>query len=278
MDTNNVNVPQRVAIIAGAGDFPKLVARAARSANVEVIVFGVRGFAESGLADLAHHIEWIELGQLDYAIQLLHKLSVSNVILAGRIPHTSIFQYRHFDFRAVKLLARAVNKKADTLLGILSQELEKEGIHVLDSSIFLKSLMPQPGLLTSKRALTAEEEENIAFGWPIAKSIAGLDIGQTIVVKDKMVVAVEAAEGTDECIARAAQLAGPGCVVIKVSKPNQDLRFDIPVIGKRTIETMIRARASTLAISARECLVFDQDVVLAEADAHGIVIVACEKK
>ncbi len=263
-----------LAIIAGGGDFPKLIAQAAKGQGMRVTVIAVRGFADEALASLADACEWVELGQVDQALHLMKKHGATHVILAGRVPHTSIFQYRHFDWRAIKLLARAANKKADSLLGILSQELENEGFVVLDSSLLLKSLMPAPGLLTPHRPLSDDELADVEFGFPIAKVVAGQDIGQTIVVKDKMVVAVEAAEGTDECILRAGSLAGPGCVVIKVSKPQQDLRFDIPVIGRQTIETMRQAGAKALAISARECLVFDRDEVVNKAEEYGIAIVA----
>ncbi|MGB9692960.1 MAG: LpxI family protein [Candidatus Sumerlaeaceae bacterium] len=269
-----MEIPQRLGIIAGAGDFPKLVARAAKSAGTEVFILAIRGFAEEDLGQVCRHIEWLELGQLNRAIEILRSNGVHNLILAGRVPHTTIFQYRHLDWRAVKLLARAANKKADTLLGLISEEFEKEGVHVLDSSLFLKSLMPPAGLLTPHRPLTEREQEDLDFGFPIAKAIAGQDIGQTIVVKDKMVVAVEAAEGTDECILRAGSLAGRGCVVVKVSKPHQDFRFDIPVIGRKTIETMQRAGATALAVSAGECLIFDRDDTLALAEQNGIGIVA----
>lgn len=267
-------IPQKIGILAGAGDFPKLIAKAASSQGVRVFIFAINGFGDPELSNLGDKTVWLELGQLNKAIELLQQHGISDVILAGRVPHTSIFQYRHFDWRAIRLLAKAANRKADTLLRLLSQELENEGIHVLDSSLFLKSLMPKPGLLTPNRPLTPSEMEDVEFGFPIAKVIAGQDVGQTIVVKEKMVVAVEAAEGTDECIARAGKLAGAGCVVVKVSKPQQDFRFDIPVIGKKTIETMAAAGAAALAISAGETLIFDRDDVLAEAEKKGIGIIA----
>ncbi len=272
--SESASVPKRIAVIAGGGDFPKLIARAARGVGTEVYVLALRGFADNDLEQLATQLEWLELGQLNRAIELLHSLGIEYLILAGRVPHTTIFQYRHFDWRALKLLTRAVNKKADTLLGLLSDEFEREGIHVLDSSLFLKSLMPLPGLLTPRRPLTETEQSDLEFGFPIAKLIAGQDIGQTIVVKEKMVIAVEAAEGTDECILRAGALAGPGCIVVKVSKPNQDFRFDIPVIGKKTIETMEKAGARAIGVSAGECLIFDQEEVIALAEKKGIGIVA----
>ncbi|MCX7626185.1 MAG: UDP-2,3-diacylglucosamine diphosphatase LpxI [Candidatus Sumerlaeaceae bacterium] len=267
-------IPQEIGILAGAGDFPKLIAKAAASQGVRVFILGIKGFADHNLSDVASEIAWLELGQLNKAIELLHQHRISSLIFAGRVPHTTIFQYRHFDLRAMKLLAKAANRKADTLLNLLSEEFENEGIHVIDSSLFLKSLMPKPGLLTPRRPLTEAEIEDVEFGFPIAKVVAGQDIGQTIVVKEKLVVAVEAAEGTDECIARAGKLAGPGCVVVKVSKPQQDFRFDIPVVGKKTIETMTVAGASVLAISAGETLVFDQEHVIAEAEKKGIGIIA----
>lgn len=277
MTSSDTEIPARVAIVAGSGDFPRLIARAARSRGIEVLVVGVRGFADPRLAETASTIEWIELGQLQRTIDLLHQHGVSHVLLAGKIPHLSVLQYRHFDLRALKLLTQAVNKKADTLLGLLCDELEKEHIKVLDSSLFLKSLMPAPGVLTPARPPSQVELEDIEFGYPIAKAVAGQDIGQTIVVKSKMVIAVEAAEGTDECIRRAGKLAGPGCVVVKVSKPSQDLRFDIPVVGLTTIETMVAIGASALAVSAFECLIFDREQVISEAQRHNIAIVAVAK-
>jgi UDP-2,3-diacylglucosamine hydrolase len=153
-------------------------------------------------------------------------------------------------------------------------EFEHECIEDMDSSLFLKGRMPTAGMLTTARALTTAEQEDVDFGYPLAKSVAGLDIGQTIIVKEKMVVAVEGAEGTDECIRRAGSLAGDGCVVIKVSKPAQDKRFDIPVIGPGTIKSMIEAGATALAMSADECLVFHRERIATEAEAAGIAMVA----
>lgn len=266
----------RIALIAGQGDFPFLIAQAAKANGVEVVVLALRGFAKPELAECADKIFWLELGQLGRAIELMHEHGITAVTLAGRVPHTSVLQYRHFDMRAVKLLARALNKKADTLLGAVSAEFEKERIAVLDSSLFLKSLMPEAGLLTPGRPLSPEEKSDVDFGYPIAKVVAGQDIGQTIVVKSGMVVAVEGAEGTDECVRRAGLLAGPGCVVVKVSKPRQDMRFDIPVVGRKTIEVMQETGASALAVSARETLLFHRGEILKKAAECGIAVVAVE--
>lgn len=241
---------------------------------MSVVGLGVSGFASPELVDCVDLLCWVELGQVNKAIELLHEHAISDLIMAGRVPHSSVLQYRHFDFRAIKMLARSLNKKADTLLRAVTDELESEGIRVLDSSLFLKSLMPAPGLLTSNRPLNDREMEDVEFGYPIAKVVAGQDIGQTIVVKDKLVVAVEGVEGTDECVLRAGALAGPGCVVVKVSKPNQDLRFDIPVVGKTTIKSMKAAQCSALVMSAHESLLFDRELVVREAEEADIGIIA----
>ena len=269
-------LPSKIGLIAGQGDFPRLIAQAARSNGVEVVIFALKNFATADIESCADSVFWLELGQLGKAIELMHQNDVRSISMAGRVPHTSILQYRHFDKRAVKLLAKSLNRKADTLLGAVASEFQQEGIEVLDSSLFLKSLMPEPGLLTPKRSLTSEEQHNVDFGYPVAKAVAGQDIGQTIVVKDRIVIAVEGIEGTDKCIERAGQLAGSGCIVIKVSKPQQDMRFDIPVIGPRTIETMKSAGCTALAVSARECLLFHRDEILEEAQNSGIAVVAVD--
>lgn len=266
--------PQRIGLIAGQGDFPLLLAQAARSNGVEVIVFAINGFASPAIAEHANRVHTVELGQLNHTIELMHQCGLREIAMAGRVPHTSIFQYRHFDARAMKLVARAIHRKADALLGALASEFASEGITIIDSSLFLKSLMPKEGLLTPARALTDYEQEQVTFGYPIAKVIAGQDIGQSIVVKEKMVIAVEGAEGTDECIKRAGELAGPGCVVVKVSKPRQDMRFDIPVIGPGTVKHMTRAGATALAVSANECLFLHRDQVLESANQADICIFA----
>lgn len=264
----------KIGLIAGQGDFPILIANAARANGVHVLALALKGFASPDLPACADKTVWLELGQLSRAIEVLHENGIRALTMAGRVPHTSVLQYRHFDLRAVKLLAKAINKKADTILGAVTAEFEKENIQILDSSLFLKSLMPEPGLLTPGRPLTEEETADVEFGYPIAKVVAGQDIGQTIVVKRGMVIAVEGAEGTDECVRRAGALAGPGCVVIKVSKPRQDLRFDIPVIGKKTIQVMQESGVTALAVTARETLLFHRDEILRQATELGIGITA----
>lgn len=266
--------PAKIGLIAGGGDFPLFIARAARGCGVEVVALAINGFAARDLAECADRIFWIELGQVAKAIELLHENNITAVAMAGKVPHTSVLQYRHFDLRAMKLLARTLNRKPDSLLGMITSELEAEGIRVLDSSLFLKSLMPEAGLITPNRSPSERELNDIEFGIPIAKVIAGQDVGQTIVVKEMMVIAVEGVEGTDECVRRAAGLAGPGCVVVKVSKPSQDLRFDIPVVGITTVEVLRACGCSALAVSARESLIFDRDRVVPMAEEADIAIIA----
>jgi len=266
----------RFGLIAGGGQFPLLLARAARSRNIEVVAFGLRNFADPALEQEANSVDWVELGQVNRLIELFHEKGITHVAMVGRVHHTSIFQYRHFDARALKMLASALNRKADTLLELVCLELAKENIEVIDSTLFMRTFMPKPGPLTTARELTAGEKEDIEFGMPLARSVAGLDIGQSIVVKDKMVLAVEGAEGTDGCIARGAQLGGDGTMLIKVSKPRQNFRFDVPIIGLTTIEEMVKAKASVVAISANESLVFNREEVIAMAEANGIVVVAVE--
>lgn len=264
--------PDHIALIAGQGDFPRLVASSARAHGVRVTIIALKTFAKEDLQEWADEIHWLALGQLQKAIDLMHAVGTKHLIMVGRVPHNSIFQYRHFDLRAMKLLGKMANKRADGLLQAVTDEFASEGITVVDSSMFIKSLMPGPGLLNDETPPSAAVEADIHFGYPLAKAVAGLDIGQTIVVKDRMVVAVEGAEGTDECILRAGELAGPGSVVIKVSKPQQDLRYDIPIIGPDTVNTMTRAGCSALALSAGRSLVFHREEVKRMALESGITI------
>lgn len=263
-----------IGLLTGEGDFPLLIAQGARAENIRVVALALKGFASPKIEEYADETHWVELGQTSLAIETAKKAGIKYLTMAGRVPHSTIFQYRHFDFRAVKFLAKAVTRKADGILGMVVDELKKEGITVIDSTTFVRSLMPGAGLLTPDRPLTEREAEDVEFGFPIARIVAGQDIGQTIIVKDKAVIAVEGFEGTDECIKRAGALAGPGCVIIKVSKPQQDRRYDIPCLGKTTIKSMIQAGASAIAFSAGETLLFDKQHVLDSASANDIAITA----
>ncbi len=263
-------------LIAGEGQFPFLVAKAARSQKIPIVAFAIKGVTPPALEQYAEKTFWLELGQFDTMVGLFHEHQLSHAVMAGRVPHAALFQNIQFDERSKRILMALQDKKANSILGVITAELEREKIQVLDSSLFLKPCMPAAGLLTPERQLTAEEEKDVRFGFPIARDVARLDIGQTIVVKNQIVVAVEGIEGTDKAIERGGELGGLGTVVIKVSKPQQDFRFDIPTVGLRTIKYMEKAGASALAISAGETLLFDRDESLALAKRANIAIVAIE--
>jgi DUF1009 family protein len=266
----------RIAMVAGGGRFPFLLAQAARGKGVNVTAFAINDITDPTLEQQVDAIEWLELGQFGKLIDRMKELGLRRMAMVGRVKHTNIFKYRHFDKRAMKVLASAATMRADSLLGALCRELAKEGLEVLDSTMFIRSLMPPPGMVTTGRELTAEEREDIAFGFPLARAVAGHDIGQSIIVKSRLVVAVEAAEGTDRCIERAGQVGGEGFALIKVSKPDQDMRFDVPVIGSDTIRRMREAGGAVIAISAGESLIFDREEVARMADEAGIAIVAID--
>ncbi len=264
----------RIGLLAGEGDFPLLIARAARERSVAVVAVGIRGVTSPRLEAEVDRMAWVRLGELDRVIQLLHEAGVGKTIMAGRIRHASIFDLGGIDGRGLRLLARLANKKADTILGALTEELSRERIEVLESTLFLRHCMPAQGLLTPSRPLSLAIRADVEFGLEHARRLAGLDIGQTVVVKSGAVVAVEAMEGTDATIRRAGEVAGPGCVVVKVSKPAQDRRFDVPVLGRTTVEHLVAARAVALAFPAREVLFFDQAEAVRLAEAEGISIAA----
>jgi DUF1009 family protein len=193
--------------------------------------------------------------------------------MAGQVKHARIYSALNLDWRAIKLLGSIANKKTDTILGAVADDLAKDGITLLPSHQYLRHLMPEPGIITGPK-LSKEEKADIEFGHVIAKQIAGLDIGQTVVVKDRSVLAIESVEGTDECIKRAAAYGGEGVVVVKVAKPKQDWRFDIPVIGPRTVQTLIGSKVRIMAIEAGSTLLIDRDQLLADARGSNVTIVA----
>ncbi len=265
---------EKIGLIAGSGAFPITFADAARASGHKVMAIAIQGFASPELADHVDEIHWLAVGQLDTLIALCHKNHVSNLALAGKIEHVTLFKLGIPETRVIRVLMRLKDRRAESLTRALIEELKNENIHVLDSSLFLKSLMPPEGLLTVHRPLQKREEQAVEFGWPLARKIAHLDIGQSLIVKDGVVVAVEGAEGTDGAILRAGQLAGPGTVVIKASRPCQDFRFDLPVVGIQTIRTMIEAKATALAISAGETIMLDREEMVALAEKSDIAIIA----
>lgn len=263
----------KIGLIAGNGMFPIFFAQEAIKRKIEIVGIGIKGETDPRLEDMVQSFYWLNLGQLTKLINSLKKEDVSKAVMVGQIKHVNIFKHLALDLKALSLLKKLRDKKADTILGAVVDMLEKEGIEILPSTTFLSSLIPKKGIIT-KRTPTDEEEKDIAFGTKIAKGIAGLDIGQTVVVKNRSVVAVEAMEGTDETIMRGGRIGGKGIVVVKVSKPEQDIRFDVPVIGLKTLQTMIEAGASVLALDADKSIIFDQEEILTLSDRYGICIKA----
>ncbi len=265
-------------LIAGNGRFPFLVLEGARQQGIDMAVIAIKEEASPELAASAPRIHWVSLGELSKTIELLHQEGVTQAVMAGQVKHNKIFSSIRPDWKLAKLLFSLTTKNTDALIGGVAKILEEEGIHLVDSTLFLQPLLPAAGVLT-KRAPNPQESSDIAYGLGIARKISAMDIGQTIVVSDAACVAVEAMEGTDETIARAARLTSgrsqeKPLVVIKVSKPGQDMRFDVPVIGLSTIEQMNTVGATALAIDAGRTLLFDRTKLIAFADASGIAIQA----
>ncbi len=266
----------RWGLIAGNGQFPFLVLEGARSQGIEMAVIALREEASPELERVAARLHWVSLGELGKALELLHQEGVNKAVMAGQVKHNKIFSSIRPDGKLAKLLFSLPLKNTDSLIGAVARVLEAEGIELVDSTAFLRPLVPEPGVLT-RRAPDAAEAANVAYGVRIARQIAGLDLGQTVVVRDLACVAIEAMEGTDETIERAARITGGGrLVVVKVSKPRQDMRFDVPVVGLSTVEVMKRSNATALGLDARRTLLFDRARLIEVADAAGIAIQAFE--
>src|SRR5581483_631557 len=249
---------------------------AARDQGINPLVVAIKEEASPELDYVAGAIHWLSLGEVAKLLDLLSSEGVNKVVLAGQVKHVQLFSNIRPDGLVSRVLQGLHRKNTDALIGAFVRMLEGRGIQVVDSTLFLKPLLPEPGTLT-RRSPDSSEQEDIAYGRQIAKTIAGLDIGQTIVVADRACVAVEAMEGTDATIERAATLSnGRRLVVVKVSKPRQDMRFDVPVVGPKTIEAMRSSNATVLAIDAGKTLLFERERLIREADESGIAIVGLE--
>ena len=261
-------------LIAGNGRFPFLVLEGARSQGIEMAVIALKEEASPELEKTAKRLHWVSLGELSKAIELLQQEGVKRAVMAGQVKHNKIFSSIRPDWKLAKLLLALPRKNTDSLIGAVAQVLEEEGIQLVDSTIFLKPLLPDAGVLT-RRAPSEHEAADIAYGLGVARHLAAQDIGQTVVVADRACVAVEAMEGTDETIARAARYSnGQPLVVVKVSKLLQDMRFDVPVVGLPTVESMKLAGATALAIDANRTLLFDRVQLITMANAAGIAVQA----
>ncbi len=272
-----MNAPaERYALIAGNGQFPLLVLQEARRRGVDMVVLALREETDPAIEAPGVRVHWVSLGELQKALNILRQEAVRRVMLAGQVKHTQILSNVPPDPVLAALLAQMPQRNTDTLIGTIARALEGLGLKVVDSTLFLQALLPEPGPL-SRRVPDAEESADIAYGRSIAREIARLDLGQTVVVSQRACVAVEAMEGTDATIERAGRLArGRRLVVVKVSKPNQDMRFDVPVVGVKTLEVMKQAGATALAVDAGRTLIFDREEFTRQADDSGIAVVAVD--
>jgi DUF1009 family protein len=258
-------------VIAGNGRFPLLVARGARRAGRRVVAVAIREEADAAVEAEADEVHWVGLGQLGRCIAVLREAGADEAVMAGQVKHRQIFSDVVPDLKLLGVLARLAVKNTDSLIGGIADALAREGIHLMSSVEFLGDHLATAGAMTRRRP-TRDEERDVAYGLTAARGIAALDLGQTAVVKGGAAVALEAMEGTDETIARAGRIAGPGCVVVKVAKPKQDFRFDVPVAGTGTLEAMRSAGARTLAVEAARTLLIDKPDFVAAADAAGIAV------
>ena len=272
--TTSISNSNSWGLIAGNGRFPFLVLEGARSQGIDMAVIAIKEEADPDLDKLAQRLHWVSLGELSKTIDLLHQEGVTQAVMAGQVKHNKIFSAIRPDWKLTKVLFALPKKNTDSLIGAVAKVLQDEGIRLVDSTVFLKPLLPDAGVLT-RRKPSQEEYADMAYGLSVARNLAAMDIGQTVVVSSQACVAVEAMEGTDETIARAARVAvGRPLVVVKVSKPKQDMRFDVPVVGLPTIATMKASGATALAIDAQRTLLFDREALLAAANDAGIAIEA----
>ncbi|HEY0785764.1 MAG TPA: UDP-2,3-diacylglucosamine diphosphatase LpxI [Acidobacteriaceae bacterium] len=286
-----LDLRQRLGLIAGNGRFPFLLLEAARAHGAEVVVAAIKEETDPEIearaaADPGIRVHWLSLGELSRLIETFQQEGVHQAVMAGQVRHKQIFSSIRPDWRLAKLLLSLRTRNTDMLLGAIARVLGDEGIELISSTAYLEPLLAPPGLLT-QRAPTETELADIAYGRTVAAALAGFDIGQTVVIASQACVAVEAMEGTDATIERAGALLGSlagqastldrSLTVVKVAKPRQDMRFDVPVIGLATIEAMVHARATCLWLEAGRTLLFDRDKLIVLADASGVAVVAGER-
>jgi len=275
---------ERIGLIAGNGTFPLLILDAARAQGFEVVVVAIKEEASTEIEDRgADSVHWVSLGELSKLIETFQREGVRRAIMAGQVKHKQIFSAIRPDWRLAKLLLSLTTRNTDSLLGAVAKVLADEGIILESSTGLLEPLLVKSGVLT-RRAPAEQERKNVDYGRAVARQLAQYDIGQTVVIAESACVAVEAMEGTDAAIERAGHIMGSlrgdastlsrALTVVKIAKPNQDMRFDVPVIGVKTIEVMQAAGATCLALDAGKCLLLDGEKVLYAANAAGIAVVA----
>jgi UDP-2,3-diacylglucosamine hydrolase len=263
----------KLGLIAGNGRFPFLVIDGAHKAGAQVAVAAIREETDQEIERVADSLIWVGIGQLGKMLRFFTDEGVEQAIMAGQVKHVQIFSSAIPDLRMLKMLLRLPRRNTDALIGAVASELASEGIELIESTYFLKDQLPQPGILT-KRAPDARERSDIEYGLEVAREIARLDLGQTIVVRDRACVAIEAMEGTDAVIRRAGELVRGRLTVVKIAKPDQDMRFDVPVVGVPTIETMSECGATSLCLTAGKTLMFDREDMVRQANRKKMAIVA----
>ncbi len=266
------NPTEKIGVIAGGGQFPLLFAKALRGRGCKVFVAAHRGETDGSLAGLVDTLQWVKLGQLGRIIDFFKTHHIDRTVFAGSITKTSIFRDVRPDLKGIGLWNRIDNKQDDAILRAVAARLQEDGIEVVAPTEYVPELLFPRGFLTKKR-VSRNQEDDIIFGWKIGRAIGALDIGQCVVVRNRTVLAVEAIEGTDAAIRRGGELGREKSVVVKLKKPDQDLRFDLPAVGKKTIESMRQVKASVLAVEAGFALLFDREAVIRAAEAANIVVV-----
>ena len=269
---------EKLGIVAGEGDLPFITAEKAREQGIrKIYAVAFDGQTDPAISDHVDEIIWIGLGQLGKLIDFFKKNDVKQAVFIGKIAHNVVFSKLKLDLKMLSIAARIKDWRTDSILGAITGEIIKSGVDIIDSTTYLKHLIPQPGVLTS-RDLSDQQKEDVRFGFFIAKKLAGIDIGQTVVVKKKTVLALEAIEGTDKAILRGGELGKKDSVVIKVSKPNQNMRFDVPVVGMQTFENLVKANIALIAIEAGKTLFINKDEIINFANKKKISVLSVDPK
>lgn len=277
---NNFNPSKKLCLIAGMGDLPKAIVSEAQKMGYKVSAIALQPPADESLRPIADEFHTISIGRFGGLMALLKKQSITDLVFAGKVPKGLLYKNKSKiipDLKALKILFSLTNRADDTIMKAIVREIEGLGIKIHNTTDFTKDLLVPEGVLT-RRKPSQKELRDIEFGWNIAKKLGRLDIGQTVVIKDMAVMAVEAIEGTDETIMRGGELSKKDAVIIKVSKPHQDMRFDVPVAGIDTLSTMKKAGARVLALETGKCIIIDMQAFINKADKDGIVIVGTSNR
>jgi len=265
--------PESLSIIAGRGNYPRVLAESARKQGVKrIAAVAFKKETDTVIEKFTDEVKWVHIGQLQAMLDALQSFHIPHAVMAGQIKPTHLFNIRP-DKRMFDLLSRLKERNAETIFGAVGEELKTIGIDLMQASLFMESTMPLAGQI-GRIEPTPAQWEDIRLGLRVAKATSGLDIGQTVVIKEGTVLAVEAFEGTDDTILRAGELGGPGSVIVKVAKRGHDMRFDIPVIGERTFKSMKKSRAVVLAVEAGRSILLDREELIKSADQHGVAFLA----